>query len=62
MWKDGLSLTEYIESLLKDGKDSRHDDFKALIKVFGLEKIQRMVLEARERFKKEDEDERRQET
>lgn len=57
VWKDGLSLTEYIESLLRRGLIHKDDDFKALVKLWGFEKIQRLVLECREKFKKEDEDE-----
>jgi hypothetical protein len=36
---EGMTLPEYIASLLQAGKDHRHPDFQLLFRVFGKEKI-----------------------
>lgn len=36
-------LKEYVEALLKDGKRSQHEDFQVLFRIFGEEKIRKMV-------------------
>jgi hypothetical protein len=49
-------LPEYIESLLKDGKRSQHEDFQVLFRVFGKDRIVKLAKEILEKEKKEDEE------
>lgn len=39
IWPEAWTLTDYIGSLLKDGKRSQHEDFQILFLVFGKDKI-----------------------
>lgn len=38
-------MSEYVESLLKNGKKSDHEDFKILFNIFGQEKITKIAKE-----------------
>lgn len=52
---EGMTLPEYIASLLQAGKDPRHPDFQLLFRVFGKQKIYAYAREylAKERALKE---------
>lgn len=43
--KEFTQLSEYVESLLKNGKKSDHEDFKILFNIFGQEKITKIAKE-----------------
>jgi hypothetical protein len=50
----GLSLAEYIETLLRQGKRSDHDDFKVLMDVWGRDKIVALAKDVLARIKSEE--------
>lgn len=56
---NGVSLPEFIEQCLRDGKSAAHLDFQHVMAVFGKEKIVKMALEIKEKIAKEKADAKR---
>lgn len=48
-----ITLDEYVEKLLKDGKRSNHPDFQLLFRVYGKEKITEIARRILQREKDE---------
>lgn len=49
-----MTLREYVDSLLLDGKRSQHEEFKLLFTAFGKEKIVALAKELLEMHKREE--------
>lgn len=54
MSKEWMTLREYVDSLLLDGKRSQHEEFKLLFTAFGKEKIVALAKELLEMHKREE--------
>lgn len=48
-----VTLRDYVEELLKQGKRSKHPDFQTLFEIYGKDKIVDMAREILEKEKKE---------
>jgi hypothetical protein len=51
---DWSTLQDYVRTLLKDGKSSKHEDFQTLFRVFGKERVVAMAKEILDQEKKGD--------
>jgi Ca2+-binding EF-hand superfamily protein len=52
--KDWMQLEEFIETLLRAGKRSKHEDFQMLFRIFGEERITKMAKDSLEKWKQND--------
>lgn len=56
--KNWMQLEEFIETLLRAGKRSQHEDFQMLFRIFGEQRITKIAKEMLEKWKQDEADKR----